>query len=615
MSPVDPRRRFTPTERASLWLVANGRCVECAAVLEPGWHSDHIDPHSRGGITDVINGQALCPPCNLSKGNRVTDDLRVWQREAIRKFDRITKTDFLVCATPGAGKTRLALTLARRLLDERTAERVVVVVPTDALRRQWCEEAAQFGIDLMPVDVAADYGKTGYDGCVVTYAQLAVGAGANLLRSTMRVPTVALLDEIHHAGDQRAWGDGVRYGLEHAARRIGLTGTPWRKDKSSPIPFVKYDSADKVIVDSSYEYGEAVADGVCRRVEFHAYDGEARWVDCGKVFTSEMGDEMRVEDVPAVLETILDPERDWMPGVIAAGAEALRELRREVPDAGGLVIADKQWQAHKYAAMLEELTGEPATVAVSEDPNAADRIEDFRNARTSWLVAVRMVSEGVDIKRLAVGVYAAKSRTPLFFRQVVGRFVRTRKGEDINAKLFIPAVPDFTAHAKEIEDELRHQLDLERERHEKAAQEARDGQMTFEMREPLSASEATFASSIFSGEQASAEVHARAEQWCKDRGIPVMYAPNVIRDVQAQAQPIAEVTITPAPPVQSKVKREQMLRSEIKTLVGKISHRARIEPQEVNVDLLKRGFPARAQCSIADLELIVTVLAEWLAEL
>ncbi|MDN5855126.1 MAG: DEAD/DEAH box helicase family protein, partial [Actinomycetia bacterium] len=311
---LDPRRRFTASERAALYLAADGACAGCGAELAPGWHSDHITPHSRGGITDLTNGQALCPACNLMKGNRVTDDLRAWQREAIRKFDLNARTDFLVCATPGAGKTRLALTLARRLLGERTAERIVVVVPTDALRLQWTEEASQFGIDLMPVDVPADYDKAGYQGCVVTYAQLAVGAGADLLRRANRVPTVALLDEIHHAGDQRAWGDGVRHALDNATRRIGLTGTPWREDKSSPIPFVRYETAGKVIVDSSYEYGEAVADGVCRRVEFHAYDGEARWVDCGQVVTSEMGEEMLREHVPAVLDTILDPDRDWMPG-------------------------------------------------------------------------------------------------------------------------------------------------------------------------------------------------------------------------------------------------------------------------------------------------------------
>lgn len=560
----------------------------------------------------MVNGQALCPPCNLKKGDRVSDDLRDWQREAVSRFDASRSTDFLVCATPGAGKTVLALTLAKRVIAEQIAQRVVVVVPTDALREQWADEAGKVGIDLKPVQVAEDYAKAGYHGCVVTYAQLAVGAGADLLRATTRVPTVALLDEIHHAGDQRAWGDGVRHGLELAVRRIGLTGTPWRKDRTSPIPFVEYDSAGKVIVDSSYEYGEAVADGVCRRIEFHAYDGEARWVDCGKIVTAQVDAQLREEDVPAVLDTILDPDRDWMPGVLMAAVESLRELRREVPDAGGLVIADKQWQAQKYARMLQEITGEPATVAVSEDPTAGEKINQFRKGRSSWLVAVRMVSEGVDIKRLAVGVYATRTRTPLFFRQVVGRFVRTRPGEDLNAKLFIPAVTAFTKHAKEIEDELRHQLDVETERYEKAAQDALNGQQTFELRQPLSASAATFATSIFGGQETSAEIHARAEAVCRSAGIPPMYAPNLIQaGLLTEPQPVAEVTVTPAVPAQPRARREKMLRSEIKTLTGKVAHRARIEPQEVNADILRRGFPKRADCTVEQLEQIRGVLAQW----
>ena len=615
---MDPRRRFNARERTALYLAADGRCSnpECAVELEQGWHADHIDPHSRDGATDVINGQALCSSCNLKKGNRVIDeDLRAWQREALRKFRNANSTDFLVCATPGAGKTRLALTLARRALDERTAERIVVVVPTDELRRQWANEAAQFGIDLMPVQVAADYTKTGYHGCVVTYAQLAIGAGADVLRSTTRTPTIALIDEIHHAGDQRSWGDGVRYALEYAVRRVGLTGTPWREDKTSPIPFVTYDAVGKVVVDSSYEYGEAVADGVCRRIEFHAYDGEARWVDCGKIITAELGEDLSEANVPGVLDTILDPKRDWMPGVLDAAVEALRELRKEVPDAGGLVIADKQWQAREYARQLQERTGEPATVAVSEDSDAADRIDVFRKGTSCWLVAVRMVSEGVDIKRLAVGVYATRTRTPLFFRQVVGRFVRTRPNEDINAKLFIPAVPALTKHAKAIEDELRHQLDLQREQHEKSAQEAREQQQTFDLREPLSASMAKFSSSIFGGAEASAEVHARAEAKARELNIPPMYAVNLIPVVLSEQEPVAEVVITPAAPAAPRHKREKMLRSEIKTLANKIAYRARIEPQEVNTDLLKRGFPPRAQCGIDDLERIVTELSAWLGEL
>lgn len=84
-SPLDPRRLFSSTERAVLWMSADGRCTECGIDLDPSWHADHVDPHSRGGVTDVINGQALCPPCNLAKGNRVSEDLYAWQREAIRK--------------------------------------------------------------------------------------------------------------------------------------------------------------------------------------------------------------------------------------------------------------------------------------------------------------------------------------------------------------------------------------------------------------------------------------------------------------------------------------------------------------------------------------------------
>lgn len=612
---MDDRRRFNGSERAALYLAADGRCMRCGGHLNPGWHADHIDPHSLNGPTDVINGQALCPPCNLKKGASVTDDLRLWQQEAIRKFDRSDSIDFLVCATPGAGKTLLALTLAQRLVAAGSAVRIVVVVPTDALRRQWAEDAAELGIDLMPVEVPEDYNKPGYHGCVVTYAQLARGAGSDLLRATTRVPTVALLDEIHHVGEDRSWGEGVSYATQFCTRRIGLTGTPWRERKDSPIPFYTYDEFGKVRVDSSYEYGEAVADGVCRRVEFHAYDGEARWIDCGKIMSAEIGADLSDDDVPAVLDTILSPDRDWMPGVLAAAVESLRELRREVPDAGGLVIADKQWQAQRYAEMLQQLTGEVAAVAVSDDPGAAKQIEQFRNGTSSWLVAVKMVSEGVDIKRLAVGVYAAKSRTPLFFRQVVGRFVRTRPGEDVNARLFIPAVPSFTAHAKEIEDELRHQLDLERERHEKSAQAAADGQYSFELREPLSASEASFAESIFGGSSANAEVHARAEQKCRDLNIPIMYAPNLIPVVLEETRAVGSVVVTPPAPALPRVKREKMLRGEVNTLAGKVARAALIEKQEVNTEILKRGFPNRASCSISDLEQIVTMLAEWLAEL
>jgi 5-methylcytosine-specific restriction endonuclease McrA len=62
------KRRFNRLEKIALYLYADGKCELCGKELAPGWHGDHILPFSKGGQTDVINGQALCAECNLKKG-------------------------------------------------------------------------------------------------------------------------------------------------------------------------------------------------------------------------------------------------------------------------------------------------------------------------------------------------------------------------------------------------------------------------------------------------------------------------------------------------------------------------------------------------------------------
>lgn len=608
------RRRFKDSERSAFYLAADGKCEECGVELEPGWHADHVIPYSHGGQTDVINGQALCPPCNLKKGAKVTNP-REWQREARDQFFAKAAKDYLVSATPGAGKTRFSLSLAAELLKVGTAEKVVVVVPTDALRQQWADQAAASGLHLMPVTQAADYDKPGYNGCVATYAQVARGAGADLLRRSTRRPTLAILDEIHHAGENRSWGDGLTYALENVVHRIALTGTPWRRDNGSPIPFVTYDDAGKVMVDFGYEYGAAVADGVCRRIEFHAYDGEARWTDCGKVSSAALGNKLSDDDVSAALDAVLHPSHSWMPALLLQAAHALDDVRTEIPDAGGLVIAHDMWRAREYAKTLAQITGEEPTVVLSDDPEAKSHIDRFKAGRSRWLVAVRMVSEGVDIPRLAVGVYAAKIRTPLFFRQVVGRFVRIRPGEEFNARLYIPAVPALMTHAREIEEELRHQLDLETERDEKARQEATSQQQIFELREPLSASEAKFDRAIFGGDDVTPEEIEDAATWCRRNGIPTSFAANVARGHRDEGATVAQVTVMPTPPAEPRHRRERVLRGEIDTLAGKVAYRAGSDKREVNADLLRAGFPLRSKASVEQLEKIRDYLAKRLGQL
>lgn len=607
------RRFFNDRERAALFLAADGRCSECGVELEPGWHADHINPHSKGGPTDVVNGQALCPACNRKKGARMIQ-LRPWQRQAIENFYAASKSDFLVCATPGAGKTKTALSLARRLLDERTVSRVVVVVPTDGLRKQWADEAAAFGIELMPVTEPEHYDKPGYQGCVVTYAQIMKGAGQDLLRRTMRAPTLAIIDEIHHAGESRSWGDGLKYAVERAVYRLALTGTPWRRDPTQPIPFVEYDEFGKVKVDFAYEYGAAVADGVCRRIEFHAYDGDAKWIDCGKITEASLGAARSDEDVAAALKAAFNPSFKWMPVLLRKADEALTELREEVPDAGGLVVADRQDLAVAYANRLEGICGERPIVAVSNDSLAdADAIETFRRGRQRWIVAVRQVSEGVDIPRLGVGVYASTIRTPLFFRQVVGRFVRVRPGEEFNARLFIPAIGALMDHAREIEEELRHQLEIEVQRDRTRQASEGEYQPALNFRESLSATEAQFDRGILGGEEITPAELEEARDYCRRHGIPVQHAAGIVplmRSARQQKEPVREVPVQATP----RHRLEKMLRDEVETMARKLAYRAGVEPKQVNADLLRAGFPRRSKATISDLEAMRAKLAEWLSE-
>ncbi len=66
------KRFFNRRERITLFLHSAGMCRICGAELEPGWHSDHVTAFSRGGATELANGQALCARCNLKKSDHET---------------------------------------------------------------------------------------------------------------------------------------------------------------------------------------------------------------------------------------------------------------------------------------------------------------------------------------------------------------------------------------------------------------------------------------------------------------------------------------------------------------------------------------------------------------
>jgi len=616
---MSERRQFSSSERAALYLAADGRCTECGARLEPDWHSDHVQPWSRGGSTDVINGQALCPDCNLRKGDRYVK-LHEWQDEALRRcLGR--KTDYLCEATPGAGKTRFALAAAQQLMEHHGIRRLVVVVPTRHLRRQWADVAArEFGIQLDP-NFEHKHGTVArdFDGVVATYS--AVGTEPLLYRHFVSQEScLVILDEIHHAGEQRSWGAALRRAFEKATRRLLLSGTPFRTDGGA-IPFVNYDEEDVAKADFSYNYGRALGDQIVRPIGFPAFDGEARWRSAGEI-TAKRLSEVDDTDGARALAVALDPSGEWIGSVLQQGDRELSSQREVVPDAGGLVIAADQYKARQYAAMLERITGEPTTLAISDEPDASGRITSFAQARTRWIVAVQMVSEGVDIPRLAVGVYASDYRTELFFQQVVGRFVRLRQPDDETcATLFVPSIEPILGYAKRIEEVIPRAI---RAAQARAEEEAKAGQpMLFDVVqppawEPVGSSEATHYATILSGESFADDELRRAEEVRQLAGAPGTWKPEQVARllrVAGAGRVVGRAVIDAPAPTMGLADQKRPLRKLVNSRANAYALRRDVPHSHVHAELNRLCHePTIAVATVETLNRRLELLDHWLGE-
>jgi superfamily II DNA or RNA helicase len=387
--------------------------------------------------------------------------LRSWQEEATEAVRAHSATSFLVSATPASGKTTFGLHIAHRMLSAEFVSRVVVAGPTTHICRQWAADAGRYGIDLEPNRPNSDGPESAdFHGVAVTYQTIAAGPDMHRLAAGRR-PTLLIADEPHHMGDQAAWGLQTRRAFDGARFRLLLSGTPFRSDNSA-IPWVTYDEDGLSRADYAYGYPQALVDRVCRPITFLPYDGEMEWVSDGRLRSADFDLVLPAAESARRLRTALSPEGEWMGEVLRDGDARLSEVRADGhPDAGGLVIASNQDHARAIAARLGSISGERPELVMSDEPDASRRIADFASSDRRWLVSVLMVSEGVDIPRLRVGVYATAARTELFFRQVVGRFIRTTPGPRRQMSyLLMPADPRLKALAHEIEMERRHALDL-----------------------------------------------------------------------------------------------------------------------------------------------------------
>ncbi len=535
--------------------------------------------------------------------------LRRWQKAALDAFEAAPSRNFLAVATPGAGKTTFAIAAALRDVAAHPHRRLVVAAPTQHLKHQWAAAAATFGFHLEPEWSSNERFPSDMHGVVVTYQQVASAPGA------LRGPAddaFVILDEIHHAGADRAWGDGVAVAFESSARRLSLSGTPFRSDEN-PIPFVAYDF-DEAVADFTYGYEDALRDGgVVRPVFFPRLNGEMEWTaPDGVTMRATFDDALDRTRSSQRLRTALSPDGEWLPSVLDEAHAQLQRLRTTHPDAAALAITMDVEHAHAVAGLLRRRHGVDATVATSDDPAASDRIAAFADSRDPWIVAVRMVSEGVDVPRLRVGVYATNTVTELFFRQAVGRLVRwqpTMRRQ--KAFMFIPDDPRLRGFAAGLAEARTHSLRRREEDGDQppvALDDVPDGEDQLSLFQAISATPLTDAASasVFDDDHHDDLIVDTVE----DLSLEVELAtPPPLAGSGAAAAAAGGTGVTTV----SRAVRKRELRQANTDRVRMLTHLTGLTPEVVNSRLNREaGISSIAQATLRDLEHRLRAADRWL---
>ncbi|MBR7798557.1 DEAD/DEAH box helicase [Undibacterium fentianense] len=385
--------------------------------------------------------------------------LRKWQSACIelawRKF--ATKENHFLClATPGAGKTVMASTLANRLFLENKIDLVLCFSPSVTVASDF--ESALATHTNLRMD-----GLLGSKGRSLTYqGMLHLNASFWALFETYRI--FVIFDEIHHcAGDgienANAWGQKIIENIQgHAAYTLALTGTPWRSDQI-PIALSRYCQNNRIHCDYIYGLMQAVSDNVCRTPQITLIDNDNVTVkQNGESFKYSSFGQL-LKDSKCSYQQLIENE-ELIAYLIGKSTGKLNTIRKQIPDAGGLIVAASVEHANKIVRILEDRFSEKAYVATYRVEDPQQTINEFKHNSEKWIVAVGMISEGTNIPRLRVCCHLTRVKTELHFRQVLGRILRSNDETKSDAFLYMPAEPDLIEYATRVAQEIPEGLSV-----------------------------------------------------------------------------------------------------------------------------------------------------------
>lgn len=528
------RRRFSDREKAAIYAAAGGRCQcdgclicgtdGCDAPLTEGWHADHDNPWSKGGQTMLANGRALCPPCNLSKGNRVqyrdTFKPRPFQREVVNSvLDGLAsgRRTTIVLASPGSGKTlayQAAATYAHR---QGRIDLIAVFAPRIALAEQ-CEldwltrhsdgslsgnhqlfdERSRFGkirhVENRPP--LTPPGATGV-GFVATYSALVTSQVFTDWAREHEGRFLLVADEAQFCGADSDSGGGTRAGTlitemhARAAHTLLLTGTPYRSDGQRLI-LADYDEADeegkrRLLHNAKADYRVGVTEGYLRRFEATLHDARVRWKHVDNTVTeydlSAKGDDLaEILRKPEVWQPIVD-------GVVAA----VREKQHISREYCGLISCMEQNDAKRVFSYLRDTYPDlKIRRAISDDgPLSESELKKFKGPhgkpRTAdagdILVTVRKAFIGYDCKQITVVGILTHYRDWGHLEQLVGRGLRVWGSQPVrpqSCRVIAPDDPRMTEFVEFMRGQSEQGL-REREKRERDGEAGtpRDGELGY----------------------------------------------------------------------------------------------------------------------------------------
>tara|TARA_R110002060_G_scaffold63320_1_gene72630 strand:- start:1138 stop:2571 length:1434 start_codon:yes stop_codon:yes gene_type:complete len=386
--------------------------------------------------------------------------LRQWQINCINKALKQYlegNNHFLTLATPGAGKTLMASELANQLLKNNRIDLIICFSPSSIVSQDFSESLQ------LRINERFD-GLLGAKGHSITYQSLQY-LDENFWQLFKRYRVFVIFDEIHHCAgsnidNANAWGEQIILNIQDKAQyTLALTGTPWRSD-AAPIVLSNYMYPNnKILCDHVYGLAEAIKDGVCRVPQLIAVDNSnISVVDAKetKTFTS----------FKCLLSQSIIPYQDIIENekvikyVISSAQQKLSAIRAKSPNAGGLIVASSVEHAKQIAALMKACFNEDAVVVTYKENEPTSIIQQFRHAKTKWIISVGMISEGTNIPRLQVCCHLTNIKTEMHFRQTLGRILRMTNSMNQEAVMYMPAEPKLLEYAHRVKQDIPFEADV-----------------------------------------------------------------------------------------------------------------------------------------------------------